>query len=171
MKTTLNLILILSNFHIWESRLEFLLHLQSFRLEMPPSYLIRKQVIMYAFAQTRLPYKWTAKWNVFNRNAISAQWRAEFRWSLGWLLDCTPLTNSSIEQWRMVVIVTGYTLFVTSQYNDIFTFAKQHFDEVCWHNMYITLHALSFVMNINYPRSMLGYRSKTQHSTLRQSST
>ena len=25
-----------------------------------------------------------------------------------------PLPNSSIEQWRMVVIVTGYTLFVTS---------------------------------------------------------
>jgi len=24
-----------------------------------------------------------------------------------------PLPNSSIEQWRLVVIVTGYTLFVT----------------------------------------------------------
>jgi len=29
----------------------------------------------------------------------------------------------------MVVIVTGYTLFVTSQYNVIFTFANQHFGE------------------------------------------
>jgi len=34
-----------------------------------------------------------------------------------------PLPNSSIEQWCVVVIVTGYTLFVTSQYDVIFTFA------------------------------------------------
>jgi len=32
------------------------------------------------------------------------------------LIVC-PLPNSSIEQWRMVVIITGYTLFVTSQYD------------------------------------------------------
>jgi len=37
----------------------------------------------------------------------------------------------------MVVIVTGYTLFVTSQYDVIFTFANQRFGEVCWHNMSI----------------------------------
>jgi len=42
-----------------------------------------------------------------------------------------PLTNYCIEQWRMVVIVTGYTLFVTSQYYVIFTFASQRFGEVC----------------------------------------
>ena len=36
----------------------------------------------------------------------------------------SPLPNSSIEHWRTVVIVTGYTLFVTSQYNVIFTFAN-----------------------------------------------
>jgi len=34
----------------------------------------------------------------------------------------SPLPNSSIEQWRKVVIVTGYTLFVTSQYDIIFKF-------------------------------------------------
>jgi len=34
-----------------------------------------------------------------------------------------PPPNSSIEQWRMVVIVTGHTLFVTSQYDVTFTFA------------------------------------------------
>jgi len=34
-----------------------------------------------------------------------------------------PLPNSSIEQWRMVVIVTGYTLFVTSHCDVIFRFA------------------------------------------------
>jgi len=33
------------------------------------------------------------------------------------------LPNSSIEQWCMVVIATGYTLFVTSQYDVIFRFA------------------------------------------------
>ena len=48
-----------------------------------------------------------------------------------------PLPNSGIEQWRMVVIVTGYTLLVTSQYDLIFTFANQRFSEVCWHNMHI----------------------------------
>jgi len=32
-----------------------------------------------------------------------------------------PLPNSSIEQWRMVVVVTRYTLFVTSQHDVIFT--------------------------------------------------
>ena len=42
-----------------------------------------------------------------------------------------PLPKSSIEQWRMVVIVAGYTLFVTSQNGVIFTFAKQRFGEVC----------------------------------------
>jgi len=44
--------------------------------------------------------------------------------------------------------------------------------------MHIILHALSLlavvqcatVMNINYQRSKLGDRSRTQHSTLRQSS-
>jgi len=38
--------------------------------------------------------------------------------------DCLivfPLPNSSIGQWRMVVIVSGYTLFVSSQYDVKFT--------------------------------------------------
>jgi len=39
-----------------------------------------------------------------------------------YLIGC-PLPNSTIEQWRMVVIVTGHTLFVTSQCDVIFTFA------------------------------------------------
>ena len=37
-------------------------------------------------------------------------------------LIVSPVPNSSIEQWRMVVIVIGYTLFLTSQYDDIFMF-------------------------------------------------
>ena len=37
----------------------------------------------------------------------------------------------------MVVIVTGYTMFVMSQSDVIFTFANQRFDEVCWHNLHI----------------------------------
>jgi len=61
----------------------------------------------------------------------------------------------------MVVIAPGYTLFVTSQYDVIFTFANQR--EVCWHNMHIILHTLSLlvvvqcvtVMKINYLRSKL----------------
>jgi len=51
------------------------------------------------------------------------------------LIGC-PLLNSRIEQWRMVVIVTGYTLLVTSQYDFIFTFANQRFGEV-WHSLHI----------------------------------
>jgi len=50
---------------------------------------------------------------------------------VGSLLIVFPLPNSSIEQWRMVVIVTGYTLFVTSRYDVVFTFANQYFAEVC----------------------------------------
>jgi len=46
------------------------------------------------------------------------------------LIVC-PLPNSSIEQWHMVAIVTEYTLFVTSQYDVIFTFRNQRFGEVC----------------------------------------
>jgi len=42
-----------------------------------------------------------------------------------------PLPNSSIEQWLIVVIVIAYTLFVTSQYDVIFTFANECFGEVC----------------------------------------
>ena len=37
----------------------------------------------------------------------------------------------------MVAIFTGYALFVTSQYDVIFTFENQRFREVCWHNMHI----------------------------------
>jgi len=48
-----------------------------------------------------------------------------------------PLPNPSIEQERMAVMVTGYTLFVTSQFDVIFTFANQRFGKVWWHNMHI----------------------------------
>jgi len=44
---------------------------------------------------------------------------------------CAPLQNPSIEQWRMVVIGTGYTSFVTSQYDVMSTFADQRLGEVC----------------------------------------
>jgi len=74
-----------------------------------------------------------------------------------------------------MVIVTGKSLFVTPQYDVIFTFANQRFGE---HIMHIILHALSIlvvaqsitVMNVTYQRSKLGNRSKTQHSKLSQSS-
>jgi len=42
------------------------------------------------------------------------------------LIVCT-LPNYCIEQWRIVAIAIGYTLFVTSQYDVIFTFANQRF--------------------------------------------
>jgi len=42
-----------------------------------------------------------------------------------------PLPNSSIELWRVVVIVIEFTLFVTSHNDVIFTFATQDFGEVC----------------------------------------
>ena len=91
-----------------------------------------------------------------------------------------PLPNSCIEQWRMVVIVTSYTLFVTSQYEVIFTFAKQRFGEVCWHCTHIILPTRTLLTRCCtmchcnehklYQRSKLGDRRKAQHSTLKQSS-
>jgi len=44
------------------------------------------------------------------------------------------------------VIVTGYMMFVTSQYDSIFTFPRQRFGEVCWHSMHVILHALSLLV-------------------------
>jgi len=52
------------------------------------------------------------------------------------LIGC-HLPTSSIKQWRMVVIITGYTLFLTSQYDVIFTFPNQRFGEVCLHTIHI----------------------------------
>jgi len=45
----------------------------------------------------------------------------------------------------MVVIVSGHTVFVTSQYDVIFTFANQRFGEAYFHNIRIILHALPFL--------------------------
>jgi len=75
----------------------------------------------------------------------------------------------------MMVIVTGYALFVTSQSDVILTFGN-HCLSSCWHNIHIILHALSllvvaqcvFVMK-NYQSFSLTDLSKT-HTTLRQSS-
>jgi len=50
-----------------------------------------------------------------------------------WLYS--PLPNSSIEQWRMVVTGTGYMPFATSHYEVIITLANQRFSEVCSHNI------------------------------------
>jgi len=47
-------------------------------------------------------------------------------------------------EWHMVVICIWSALFVTSQFYVIFMFPNQRFDEICWHNMHILLHALSF---------------------------
>jgi len=41
-----------------------------------------------------------------------------------------------------VVIATSYALFVMSHHVTL-TFANQCFGEVCWHNMYIILHAMA----------------------------
>ena len=79
------------------------------------------------------------------------------------------LPNFSIEQRRMIITVTAFTLFVTSQHDFIFTFASQRFGKVCWHNLHIILHALSLrtvaknvaVLIMNYQRSTLEDRSKT----------
>jgi len=41
----------------------------------------------------------------------------------------------------MVVIVTGYTLFLTWRYDVVFTLENQRFGKVSWLNMHIILHA------------------------------
>ena len=64
-------------------------------------------------------------------------------------LDALP--NYSIEQWRMVVIVTGYTLFVTSPYDVIFTFLSQllakYVDTTCI--LYYTHSPYSLLYNVS----------------------
>ena len=75
-------------------------------------------------------------------------------------------------EWLMVVICIWSALCVTSQFDVIFMFPSQRFDEVCWHNMHIHLHALLFyviTLSTNYQHSKLGYQRK-RHSTLWHSS-
>jgi len=54
------------------------------------------------------------------RASSGVQWSDDARGDC--LIGC-PLPKPNIEPWRMMVIVTGYTLFVTSQYDVIFRFA------------------------------------------------
>jgi len=73
----------------------------------------------------------------YTLSSASNQWRAEVWSSPGRLLDWMP----SNKFWYWVMAHGGhcdlYTLYVTSQYDVIFTFASQRFDEACWHNMHI----------------------------------
>jgi len=46
----------------------------------------------------------------------------------------------SVAYWAVCI---WCALFVTSQFDVIFMFPNQRFDEVCWHIMHILLHALS----------------------------
>jgi len=72
--------------------------------------------------------------------SVKLRWRSGVERSGDARGDCFigwPLPNSSIHQWRMVVIVTRFTMFVTSQYDIIFTFVNQRFGEVCWQNVHI----------------------------------
>ena len=52
--------------------------------------------------------------------------------------------------WRpcmvVICIFLRCSLFVTSQFDVMFTFPNQHFGEVCWHNMHTLLHALPYFM-------------------------
>jgi len=68
-----------------------------------------------------------------------SQWRAEVWWCPGRLLDwMSPyqilLLSSGV---RGSLLLDIRCLFVTLQYDVIFTFANQHFGDVCWHNMHI----------------------------------
>ena len=71
-------------------------------------------------------------WKRNSRSGVQRSDDARGDCLIGW-----PLPNSSIQQWRMVVIVTRFTMFVTSQYDVIFTFVNQRFGEVCWHNVHV----------------------------------
>jgi len=56
-----------------------------------------------------------------------------------------PLPNSSIGQWRMVVIVTGYTLFVPS-HSCLQTNVLAKFDDAAC----ILFHTLSLLVVVKY---------------------
>ena len=73
-------------------------------------------------------------------------------------------------QGHMVVICIWCAPFVTSQFDVIFMFPNQRFGEVCWHNIQTFLHPLPLFLchcSINYQRSKLGYRKKT-NTTIQQ---
>jgi len=80
--------------------------------------------------------------------------------------------EESFIQWRVVDNCIWCALFVTTQFDVIFIFPNQRFDEVCRYNRHILLHALPLfyviALNINYERSKLEYRRKI-HSTPRHS--
>jgi len=44
---------------------------------------------------------------------------------------------------HLVVICVWCALFMTSQFDVIFMFPNQRYDEVRWHDMHVILHALS----------------------------
>jgi len=73
---------------------------------------------------------WIQSWNIVVRKDLhSVAYRGlVMPGATAWWY--APLPNSNIEQWRMVV-VTGYTMFVTSQCDIIFPFANQCFGYVC----------------------------------------
>ena len=66
-----------------------------------------------------------------------------------------------------VVIFVWYALFGTSCYDVLFTFLKQPFGGVWWHNVYIVLHALSHLGNVHFTPVGHVFTVKYQHSRLR----
>jgi len=93
--------------------------------------------------------------------------------SLLWCLMAQPVAYAEnfhggrLVQRQMVVICIGCALSVTSQFDVISMFPNQRFGEVCWHNMiciiFTSTPLISCVvaLSINYQRSKLGYRRKT----------
>jgi len=69
-----------------------------------------------------------------------------------------------------MVIVTGYSLFVTSEYDFIFTFANQRFGEGCSHNMHNISQAVSLLVVVQCVTVMKHHISSptgAKHSTQR----
>jgi len=68
-------------------------------------------------------------------------------------------------QRHMVVICIWYALFVTSQFDVIFTFPSQQFGKICWHNRHILLHGLClFYVSLDwYKLSALQVRTSEEN--------
>jgi len=119
-----------SDFVLWEAFFQIKCYSPKIKHFAPPNF-------WAGYTTGRMAHCYSAI--VVWKNVLHHQWRAEVWWCPGRLFDLCPPLKSSIEQWSMVVIVTEYMLFVTSQCD----VCKPTFWLNLWRNMHIVLHAVT----------------------------
>ena len=115
---------------------------------------------------------------IFNRKAISRKithpqslFKYVFSYTMqGPVAYAENFHGGRFIQWHIVVICLWCVLFVTSQFDVIFTFPNQRFGEVCWHiRIFFYTHSRYFMCHCTeYKLSALQVRIYKINSTLRQ---